>query len=96
MKRIMMMALMAAATVTTFAQSEVVKNAKKFLDKGQLEEAYQAVQPALNEGTDADKASAWNIVSEYYYKKFSDIQEIQLKEKEKCIIKMIKLHMMVI
>jgi tetratricopeptide (TPR) repeat protein len=81
MKRIMMMALMAAATVTTFAQSEVVKNAKKFLDKGQLEEAYQAVQPALNEGTDADKASAWNIVSEYYYKKFSDIQEIQLKEK---------------
>ena len=81
MKRIMMMALMAAATMTAFAQSEVVKNAKKLFDKGQMEEALQAVQPALNEGTDADKATAWNIVSEVYYKKFADIQEIQLKEK---------------
>lgn len=81
MKKIMMMALMAAATATAFAQSEVVKNAKKLFDKGQLEEALQAVQPALNEGTDADKATAWNIVSEVYYKKFSDIQDLQLKEK---------------
>ena len=81
MKKIMMMALMAAATATAFAQSEVVKNAKKLFDKGQLEEAMQAVQPALNEGTDADKATAWNIVSEVYYKKFSDIQDLQIKEK---------------
>ena len=83
MKKIMMMAMMAAATATAFAQSEVVKNAKKFFDKGQLEEALQAVQPALNEGTDADKATAWNIVSEVYYKKFSDIQDLMLKEKVK-------------
>lgn len=81
MKRIMMVALVAAATATAFAQSEVVKNAKKLFDKGQLEEAMQAVQPALNEGTAEDKATAWNIVSEAYYKKFSDIQELQLKEK---------------
>ena len=81
MKKIMMVALMAAATATAFAQSEVVKNAKKLFDKGQLEEAMQAVQPALNDGTAEDKATAWNIVSEAYYKKFSDIQELQLKEK---------------
>ena len=81
MKKIMMVALMAAATATAFAQSEVVKNAKKLFDKGQVEEAAQAVQSALNEGTPEDKATAWNIVSEAYYKKFADIQEIQLKEK---------------
>lgn len=81
MKKIVMMAMMAAATATAFAQSEVVKNAKKLFDKGQLEEALQAVQPALNEGTDADKATAWNMVSEIYYKKFSDIQDLQIKEK---------------
>lgn len=81
MKKIMMMALMAAATATAFAQSEVVKNAKKLFDKGQLEEAVKMVEPILNEGSAADKATAWNMVSEAYYKKYSDIQELQLKEK---------------
>ena len=81
MKKIMMMALMAAATATAFAQSEVVKNAKKLFDKGQLEEAVKMVEPVLNEGSAADKATAWNMVSEAYYKKYSDIQELQLKEK---------------
>ena len=76
-----MMALMAAATATAFAQSEVVKNAKKLFDKGQLEEAVKMVEPILNEGSAADKATAWNMVSEAYYKKYSDIQELQLKEK---------------
>ena len=32
MKKIMMMALMAAAATMAFAQSDVVKNAKKMLD----------------------------------------------------------------
>lgn len=81
MKKMMMVALMAAATTTALAQSEVVKNAKKLFDKGQFEEALKEIQPALNEGTDADKATAWNIVSETYYKKFSDIQDLQFKEK---------------
>lgn len=76
-----MMALMAAATATAFAQSEVVKNAKKLFDKGQVEEAVKMVEPVLNEGSDVDKATAWNMVSEYYYKTFSDIQDLQLKEK---------------
>ena len=81
MKRMMMVAIMAAATATAFAQSEVVKNAKKLFDKGQLKEALEAIKPALNEGTGADKATAWNIVSEVYYKQFSDIQDLQFKEK---------------
>ena len=51
MKKMMMVALMAAATTTALAQSEVVKNAKKLFDKGQFEEALKEIQPALNEGT---------------------------------------------
>ena len=86
MKKIMMMAMMAAAATTAFAQAEVVKNAKKLLDKGDVEQAIAAVQPALNAGTDADKASAWNLLSEAYYKTFSDIQakkiEAQVKQQE--------------
>ena len=80
MKKIMMVAMMAAATATAFGQAEVVKNAKKLLDKGDVEEALKAVEPALNAGTDADKAAAWNIVSDAYYKKFSDIQDLKMKE----------------
>jgi tetratricopeptide (TPR) repeat protein len=80
MKKIMMVAMMAAATATAFGQAEVVKNAKKLLDKGDVEEALKAVEPALNAGTNADKAAAWNIVSNAYYKKFSDIQDLKMKE----------------
>ena len=69
-----MMAMMVAATATAFAQAEVVKHAKKLLDKGQLDDALTAVEPALNAGTNEDKATAWNIVCEAYYKKFSNIQ----------------------
>jgi len=86
MKKFMMMAMMAAAATTAFAQADVVKNAKKLLDKGDVEQAIAAVQPALNAGTDADKAAAWNLLSEAYYKTFSDIQaqklEAQVKQQE--------------
>ena len=83
MKKIMMMALMAAAATMAFAQSDVVKNAKKMLDKGEIEQAIAAVQPALNAGTDADKAAAWNLVSEAYYKRFSDLQAVKLEAQVK-------------
>ena len=78
-----MMALMAAAATMAFAQSDVVKNAKKMLDKGEIEQAIAAVQPALNAGTDADKAAAWNLVSEAYYKRFSDLQAVKLEAQVK-------------
>lgn len=82
MKKIMMMAMM-AVTTTAFAQSDVVKNAKKLLDKGDVEEAIKAVQPALNEGTAEDKAAAWNLLSAAQYKKFSDIQGVKLENQLK-------------
>ena len=78
-----MMAVMAAATMTAFAQADVVKNAKKLLDKGDVEEAIKAVQPALNAGSDEDKAAAWNLLSAANYKKFSDIQAVKLENQVK-------------
>lgn len=83
MKKFMMMALLAAATTTAFAQAEVVKNAKKLLDKGDVEEAIKAIQPALNAGTDEEKAAAWNLLSAAHYKKFSDIQAKKLENQVK-------------
>lgn len=83
MKKLMMMALLAAATTTAFAQAEVVKNAKKLFDKGDVEETIKALQPALNAGTDEDKASAWNLLSAAQYKKFSDIQAQKLENQVK-------------
>ena len=86
MKKMMMMALMAAAAMTVSAQKEVIKNAENLLKKGSVDEAIQAVQPALNAGTDAEKATAWNLLSSAHYKKFSDIQakklEAQVKQEE--------------
>ena len=83
MKKIMIMALMAAATTTAFAQADVVKNAKKLLDKGEVEEAIKAVQPALTAGTDEEKAAAWNLLSAAHYKTFSDIQGKKLENQVK-------------
>ena len=83
MKKLMMMALLAAATTTAFAQAEAVKNAKKLFDKGDVEGTIQALQPALNDGTNEDKASAWNLLSAAQYKKFSDIQAKKLENQVK-------------
>ncbi len=83
MKKIMMMAMMAAAATTAFAQSDVVKNAKKLLDKGEVEEAIKAVQPALNTGSAEEKAAAWNLLSAAQYKKFSDIQAVKIENQVK-------------
>ena len=83
MKKMMMMALMATAAMTVSAQEDVVKNAKKLLDKGNVEEAIQAVQPALNAGSNAEKAAAWNLLSSAYNKKFSDIQTKKLEAQVK-------------
>ena len=83
MKKMMMMAMMAAVSMSVSAQMDVVKNAKKLLDKGSVEEAIQAVQPALTAGSNAEKAAAWNLVSAAQYKKFSDIQAQKLENQVK-------------
>jgi len=83
MKKLMMLAMMAAATTMAFAQADVVKNAKKLFDKGDLEEAIKAVQPALNAGTAEEKAAAWNLLCQANYKKFADIQGKKLENQVK-------------
>lgn len=85
MKRMMMTALVAVAATAAFAQNEV-KEAKKLLEKGDIEQAIQTLQPVLNAGTNEDKAAAWNLISEANYKCFSDLQgkklEAQVKQLE--------------
>ena len=83
MKKLTMVALMAVATTSAFAQADVVKNAKKLLDKGSVTEAISAVQPALTAGTNEDKAAAWNLLSSAYYKQFSDIQAKKIENQVK-------------
>lgn len=83
MKRLMMLAMMAAATSMAFAQADVVKNAKKLLDKGDVAEAIKAVEPALSNGSNEDKAAAWNLLSSAYYKQFADIQAKKLENQVK-------------
>jgi predicted Zn-dependent protease len=83
MKKIMFMAMMAAATLTANAQEDVVKGAKKLLDKGEVEQAIQAVQPALTAGTNEEKAAAWNLLAAANYKTFSDIQGKKLENQVK-------------
>jgi tetratricopeptide (TPR) repeat protein len=82
MKKLMMMALMVAAAATATAQNEV-KEAKKLLDKGQYEEALKVVEPAKNAATAEEKAAAWNMVNEIYFKKYSDIQTVMLENQVK-------------
>ena len=79
MKKVMMMAMMVAAATSAFAQTDALKEAKKLFSKGDLEQAITTVTPVLNEGTAADKAAAYNLLSEINYKIFSDNQQKQME-----------------
>ncbi len=74
MKKVMMMALMAAAATTAFAQETVVKEAKKVLAKGDFDAAAQMLAPALTSSETLDKAAAWNLMTDIQYGKYSAIQ----------------------
>ena len=74
MKKVMMMALMAAAATTAFAQETVVKEAKKVLAKGDFDAAAQMLAPALTSSETVDKAAAWNLMTDIQYGKYSAIQ----------------------
>lgn len=75
MKKLMMMAVMAAAATTAFAQDDLVKQAQKLCDKGEFEEAMKVIKPALTSDATTDKAAAWNTLSNINYQKFSTIQQ---------------------
>ena len=49
-----MMAAMAVASSSAFAQADVVKGAKKLFDKGEFAQAVEAVKPALEAGTNEE------------------------------------------
>lgn len=80
-----MMALMAAAATTTFAQDALVKEAKKLISKGDFDGAVQMLSPALTSSETLDKAAAWNTQVDALYGKYSAIQNKEMENKVKQI-----------
>jgi tetratricopeptide (TPR) repeat protein len=83
MKKVMMMALMAAAATTAFAQDALVKEAKKLMSKDDFDGAAQMLAPALTSSETLDKAAAWNMQSEIMLAKYSAIQAQEVENKVK-------------
>lgn len=82
MKKMMLMAAMAAIATSAFAQDELVKEAQK-LKNSDPKAALEKITPALTNSATTDKAAAWNTVAEIQYKIFSDQQGIQLENQVK-------------
>lgn len=78
MKKMMLMAAMAAIATSAFAQDDLVKQAQKLKDKDP-KEALNVITPALTSSATTDKAAAWNTVAQIHYAIFAAQQEIQLK-----------------
>lgn len=83
MKKIMMMAVMAALATAAFAQDDMVKQAKKLCDKGELEEAVKTITPTLTSDQTEDKAAAWNTMSEIQYQIYMKGQQTEVENKVK-------------
>ncbi|MBQ8467063.1 MAG: tetratricopeptide repeat protein [Prevotella sp.] len=75
MKKFMMMAMMAAAATTAFAQDALVKEAKKLSGKGDFNGALQTLAPALTSSETLDKAAAWNMQSQINYDAYMAVQK---------------------
>lgn len=80
MKKLFVIALMAAATTSVFAQ-DAVKKAQSLLKSNDIKGAIEALQPALNTGTSTDKAAAWNALVDIQYQQFSDVYDEQTKNR---------------
>ena len=72
MKKIFMMALMAVAATTAFAQDNLVKEAKSLFSSGKLDEAAAKLAPALTSAETKDKAAAWNLMNDIKFKAYQD------------------------
>lgn len=79
MKKFLMMAMMAAAATTAFAQDALVKEAKKLAGKGEFAEAVKVITPALTSAETTDKAAAWHQLSDIYYQQHTKIGETAAK-----------------
>jgi len=83
MKKIMMMALMAVAATTAFAQDALVKEAKKLTAKGEFDAAVEMLRKAVNSSETLDKAAAWNEMVQANYGKYNAIQTAEMENKVK-------------
>ena len=72
MKKIFVMAMMAAAATTAFAKDALVKEAKSLFGSGKLDEAAAKLAPALTSAETKDKAAAWNLMNDIKYKAYQD------------------------
>lgn len=79
MKKLMIMALMAGAATTAFAQEDLVKQAKKQFSAGDFDQAAATLAPALTSDATTDKAAAWNLQTDIMAGKFSAIQSSMLE-----------------
>lgn len=76
MKKLTMMAVLAAMATTAFAQDDLVKQAQKLSNKGEFEEAIKTITPALTSDQTVDKAEAWNTLNNIYYDYFTHLNQI--------------------
>ncbi len=67
MRKLMIAAAMVSMAIAANAQDDLVKQAKKLCDKGELEQALQTIEPALTSDETTDKANAWNVMSNIQY-----------------------------
>ncbi len=74
MKKIMMMAFLAAAATTAFAQDALIKEAKKLMGNNEFDQAIQKLAPALTSSETTDQKGAWNLQSEICHAKYTAIQ----------------------
>lgn len=79
MKKFMMMAMMAVAATTAFAQDALVKDAKKLLGKGEFDAAAKMLTPALTSSETLNKAAAWDLMSNIKYQQYVKINEVAMK-----------------
>ena len=81
MKKILMMAMMAAAATTAFAQESLVKEAKKLFSANQLDQAASTLAPALTSAETTDKANAWNLMNDIKYKMYTnEFEKLALRQ----------------
>lgn len=76
MKKMTIIAVLAAMTTTAFAQDDLVKQAQKLSSKGEFEEAIKTITPALTSDQTTDKAAAWNALSNIQYDYFAHLDKI--------------------
>lgn len=82
MKKIMIMVAMAAIAIGAVAQDDLVKQAKKMADKGELTQAVATITPALTSDQTEDKATAWNTMSEIQYQIYTEAQKAEAAAKQ--------------